>query len=418
MQEGIVSWKSSSEGEKELLAGDLLDQAGSAGSDWFAFDVARMGSATEEQRAAYLARLQDAVEAVYANKEDSMMRLRISDIHRMALTVIACGGDPENFGTDPDGNPINLINDTVWNSNSCWGDPGDQGINGYIWALLTIDAKNYQEPEGAEWTREKLVSELLSRQLADGGFGLIKTDPSDVDLTSMVLTALAPYQGQDKTYTYTGIISGQEETSTVDAVAEKAFARLSELQAEDGSMLTYDERTSESTAWAMIALASWGKDPEQDSAFIKNGKTLIDGMQEFCLDDGGIVHSLDGDEEETVGNNMAGYQTLYGLEAVRRLWEGQTRLFEMTDAQTVSADAIAAADAKLPALSDTDTTDTRSSEEVEADVSNRTLYLTAGIAGVIVVVVVIVLILVLKESKKKKAAAQNAQVDDDDDDEW
>lgn len=418
MQEGIVSWKSSSEGEKELLAGDLLDQAGSAGSDWFAFDVARMGSATEEQRAAYLARLQDAVEAVYANKEDSMMRLRISDIHRMALTVIACGGDPENFGTDPDGNPINLINDTVWNSNSCWGDPGDQGINGYIWALLTIDAKNYQEPEGAEWTREKLVSELLSRQLADGGFGLIKTDPSDVDLTSMVLTALAPYQGQDKTYTYTGIISGQEETSTVDAVAEKAFARLSELQAEDGSMLTYDERTSESTAWAMIALASWGKDPEQDSAFIKNGKTLIDGMQEFCLDDGGIVHSLDGDEEETVGNNMAGYQTLYGLEAVRRLWEGQTRLFEMTDVQTVSADAIAAADAKLPALSDTDTTDTRSSEEVEADVSNRTLYLTAGIAGVIVVVVVIVLILVLKESKKKKAAAQNAQVDDDDDDEW
>ena len=135
------------------------------------------------------------MEAVYANKEDSMMRLRISDIHRMALTVIACGGDPENFGTDPDGNPINLIHDTVWNSNSCWGDPGDQGINGYIWALLTIDAKNYQEPEGAEWTREKLVSELLSRQLADGGFGLIKTDPSDVDLTSMVLTALAPYRG-------------------------------------------------------------------------------------------------------------------------------------------------------------------------------------------------------------------------------
>ena len=228
----------------------------------------------------------------------------------------------------------------------------------------------------------------------------------------------AGHRGQDKTYTYTGIISGQEETSTVDAVAEKAFARLSELQADDGSMLTYDERTSESTAWAMIALASWGRDPEQDGAFIKNGKTLIDGMQAFCLADGGIIHSLDSDEKETEGNNMAGYQTLYGLEAVRRLWEGQTRLFEMTDAQTVSADAIAAADKKLPALSDTDTTDTRSSEEVEADVSNRTLYLTAGIAVVIVVVVVIFLVLVLKESKKKKASAQNAQLDDDDDDEW
>lgn len=415
IQDNIVSWKAGTEGEKQLLVGDLLDGAGSPGSDWYAFTIARMGEEKENQ-AAYLSRLQDAVENVYADLEDSKTRYRLSDIHRMALTVMACGGDPENFGTDPDGNPINLIRDTVWNS--LWGDPGDQGINGYIWALLTIDAKNYQEPEGAEWTREKLVSELLSRQLADGGFGLIKTDPSDVDLTSMVLTALAPYRGQDKTYTYTGIISGQEETSTVDAVAEKAFARLSELQADDGSMLTYDERTSESTAWAMIALASWGRDPEQDGAFIKNGKTLIDGMQAFCLADGGIIHSLDSDEKETEGNNMAGYQTLYGLEAVRRLWEGQTRLFEMTDAQTVSADAIAAADKKLPALSDTDTTDTRSSEEVEADVSNRTLYLTAGIAVVIVVVVVIFLVLILKESKKKKASAQNAQLDDDDDDEW
>ena len=64
-------------------------------------------------------------------------------------------------------------------------------------------------------------------------------------------------------------------------------------------MLTYDERTSESTAWAMIALASWGRDPEQDGAFIKNGKTLIDGMQAFCLADGGIIHSLDSDEKET-----------------------------------------------------------------------------------------------------------------------
>lgn len=127
MEEGIVSWKSSSEGEKELLTGELRDQAGSAGSDWFAFDVARMGSATEEQRAAYLARLQDAVEAVYANKEDSMMRLRISDIHRMALTVIACGGDPENFGTDPDGNPINLIHDTVWEQQQLLGRPGGSG---------------------------------------------------------------------------------------------------------------------------------------------------------------------------------------------------------------------------------------------------------------------------------------------------
>lgn len=215
IQDNIVSWKAGTEGEKQLLAGELLDGAGSPGSDWYAFTIARMGEEKENQ-AAYLSRLQDAVENVYADLEDSKTRYRLSDIHRMALTAMACGGDPENFGTDPDGNPINLIRDTVWNS--LWGDPGDQGINGYIWALLTIDAKNYQEPEGAEWTRDKIISELLSRQLADGGFGLVKTDPSDVDLTSMTLTALAPYQGQDKTYTVVNIVTNEEETVTVDEV--------------------------------------------------------------------------------------------------------------------------------------------------------------------------------------------------------
>lgn len=114
IQDNIVSWKAGTEGEKQLLAGELLDGAGSPGSDWYAFTIARMGEEKENQ-AAYLSRLQDAVENVYADLEDSKTRYRLSDIHRMALTAMACGGDPENFGTDPDGNPINLIRDTVWN---------------------------------------------------------------------------------------------------------------------------------------------------------------------------------------------------------------------------------------------------------------------------------------------------------------
>lgn len=415
IQDNIVSWKAGTEGEKQLLAGELLDGAGSPGRDWYAFTIARMGEEKENQ-AAYLSRLQDAVENVYADLEDSKTRYRLSDIHRMALTAMACGGDPENFGTDPDGNPINLIRDTVWNS--LWGDPGDQGINGYIWALLTIDAKNYQEPEGAEWTRDKIISELLSRQLADGGFGLVKTDPSDVDLTSMTLTALAPYQGQDKTYTVVNIVTNEEETVTVDEVAEQAFACLSKLQSSDGSMLTYGARTSESTSWAMLALASWGKDIYTDEDFIQDGNNLLDGQKAFALPDGGMIHGLDGDEEETTGNNMAGYQALYGLEAVYRYKEGQNRLFDLTDAETVSEDEIQAAGEKLPELKAQDQADTRSGEEVEEAVNNRTLYLTAAIAAAVVLVVVIFLAALLKDGKRKKKAAEAMDDDDTDDDEW
>lgn len=416
IQEGIISWKEDAEGEKQLLAGNLLDGAGSPGSDWFAFGESRMGK--EDNQAAYLSRLRDAVEKVYADLEDSKTRYRLSDIHRMALTVMACGDDPENFGTDPDGNPINLIRDTVWNS--LWGDPGDQGINGYIWALLTIDAKNYQEPEGAEWTRDKIISELLSRQLADGGFGLVKTDPSDVDLTSMTLTALAPYQGQDKKYTVVNIVTNKEETVTVDEVAEQAFACLSQLQSDDGSMLTYDARTSESTSWAMIALASWGKDFYTEKAFVQDGNNLLDGLKKFVLPDGGIIHGLDGDAEETTGNNMAGYQALYGLEAAYRYKKDEPRLFDLTDASTVTEDEINAAGEKLSKLKDKDPEDTRSEEEIEDAVNNRSVYLTAAIAAAVVVVVVIFLIALLRDGKRKKKAigADSTDSDDVDDDEW
>lgn len=420
LQQGIVEWKKQIEGEAQVLAGDLLDGAGGGSSDWVAFDISRMG--IRDNQAAYLSRLKDQVEKIYKNLDDSRTRYRVSDIHRLVLTIGACGGDPTNFGTDPDGKPIDLVNDSVWNS--LWGDPGDQGLNGYIWALLAVDSKNYEEPEGAEWTRQRLVEALLSRQLADGGFGLVKTDPSDVDLTSMTLTALAPYANSDKTYTVTNIVTEQETTLTVDQMAEKAFACLSDLQQKDGTMITYNERTSESTSWAMLALASWGRDPDTDEQFIKGGNSLLDGIQKFRLADGGVIHSLDGDDKETVGNNMAGYQAVYGLEAVYRLKTGAPKVFDLSDASTISEEEIEKAGASLPALKEKKE-ENRSGEEVQADVENRGLYLTIGIAAVIVVIVGGFLFFLLRGGKKQsgskkqgKGFAPEDDDDDDDEEEW
>lgn len=51
-------------------------------------------------------------------------------------------------------------------------DPGVQGANGYIWALLALDSKDYEEPEDAVWNREKLVDAILekSRKMEDFHF--------------------------------------------------------------------------------------------------------------------------------------------------------------------------------------------------------------------------------------------------------
>ncbi len=419
MQQKILDWKCPSAESGELLTGDLLDGAGQAASDWFAFDICRMG--IQDNQAAYLARLQDQIEQIYQEMEEDsatvMQEYRLTDLHRMILTLEACGGDPTAFGTDPEGNSIDLIDDFIWNS--LWGNPGDQGINGYIWSLLAVDSRSYQEPEDAQWTRESLLTELLSRQLEDGGFGLMPKEASDVDLTSMALTALAPYGNSDQTYTFTSQVSGEEVTTTVDQAAERAFVRLADLQAEDGSMVTYEERTSESTSWTMVALASWNRDPQEDEQFIKNGNSLVEGLQAFQLADGGIIHSLDGDEEETEGNNMAGYQAAYGLEAVCRLREGKCRVFDLSDAPTVTAEEVEEAAASLPELVQEEE---KTGSQVQEETSNRMIYLTAGIAAAVVVVVVVFLALALRDKKRKKqnqlGSGAPSDGEEEDEDDW
>lgn len=419
IEDGIIDWKKSLIGEKELFAGAFVDKAGDPASDWFAFSASRMG--IEGDRASYLARMQETVEAIYADPEKYQGSLLVSDIYRMILTIKACGGNPEQFGTDPEGNPINLLKDHLWHT-SVFGEPGKQGINGYIWALLTADAGNWNMPADAEWNQEAFITALLERQLADGGFGLILTDDSDVDLTSMTLTALAPYGDSDKTYTFTSAVTKEEVTTTVKEASEKAFACLAELESEDGTMLTYDTPTSESTSWAIMALCAWGRDPETDGQFMKNGKTLVDGQISFRLADGSIVHTDSGEYAETEGNNMASYQALYALEALYRLKTGGSRIFDMKNDVAYSVDQaqIDAAAEKLPEQTEPETE--KSGEQAEADSGNRAVLLTVCIAAAVVILAVLFLFFLLKDKKKgtKKKGSGSAELenDDDEDDDW
>ena len=137
------------------------------------------------------------------------------------------------------------------------------------------------------------------------------------------------------------------------------------------------------------------------------------------MEDGSIVHSLDAEEEETEGNNMAGYQAMYGLEAVCRLKEGKCNTFDLSDAPTVSAEEIEKAGDSLPELkADRE----KSGEEALEDTKNRTALITAGIAAVIVLIVMIFIIMMLNNRKKKKMLydpdSDNSISTDDDDDDW
>ena len=117
----------------ELLKDRELFPAGDSVCDWLAIAMALSG--TRESYSDYLAELKAHVEDAYA-KNGCLDRNKATEYHRISLTVLALGGNPTNFGTKPDGSAIDLIAEGTYNYAR---DPGAQGLNGWIWALLTLE---------------------------------------------------------------------------------------------------------------------------------------------------------------------------------------------------------------------------------------------------------------------------------------
>lgn len=103
------------------------------------------------------------------------------------------------------------------------GSLGRQGINGLIWGLITLDSMYYEIPEGAYYSRDDIIVQILGLQLADGGWALTGS-VSDPDITAMTLQCFAPYYNSEKEYTYlNGNIS---ELPVVMKVRRRATKRL------------------------------------------------------------------------------------------------------------------------------------------------------------------------------------------------
>lgn len=188
-----------------------------------------------------------------------------------------------------------------------------QGINGPIWALLALDSHGYPvaaPPEGkTQLTREQIVDYILSQRLADGGWAL-SGSKSDPDITAMTLQALAKYRGK---------VDG------VDAAVEEALECLSGMQLENGGYDSWGTVNSESTAQVITALCQLGIDPSSDKRFVKDGSP-VDALMEFYVEGEGFKHILSSGTD-----GMATEQAFYALTAYKRLKDGKTSLYDMTD---------------------------------------------------------------------------------------
>ena len=318
--QGIMEQKRSALGLEDgdyLLSGDELTYAGSSATDWLPIGLSRCG--VEDDYDAYLAALQTYVEQKY-REPDKLDRVKATEWHRISLAVLACGGDPTHFGKDADGNDINLIADGVYDRGKTV-DIGAQGLNGWLWGLITLDSMKYNIPAGSSYTRTEMIKKILSFQLPDDGFNLrfAQGSTADPDITAMAIQSMGPYY--------------RTSTLNVKDPVDRALERLSQLQLDTADFRSWGTRNSESTSQVIISLCSVGIDPQNDPRFVKNGLNLLDALFYYQQEDGGFAHSYELDEGNPSAvpgesDSMATDQALLALVSVWRQAQGMSPLYD------------------------------------------------------------------------------------------
>lgn len=328
---GIIDWKKGTLGiqsDKPLLNNEFLQNAGDTTGDWYPIGIGRSGYPDDYE--SYLAVIKDVVEKRYQEK-DLLSETKATEWHRISLAILAMGGDPTNIGQDKNGKPINLIADGTYNR-GLRNSLGMQGLNGWIWGLITLDSMRYATPKDAYYTRENIILEILKNQLADGGFS-ISGDESDPDMTAMAIQALSPYYNSEEIYKYTQRATNKKIEKTVREVIDEALLALSKMQLDTGEFESWGIANVESTAQVIVALTSLGINPIEDKRFIKNGNNLLDVLLKYVMDDGGFIHSEIYDLDNPTAlpdesNSMASEQVLYALVAIYRNLENYRTLYD------------------------------------------------------------------------------------------
>lgn len=268
------------------------------GSEWHILGLARSQYAGCDE--IFEKYYEDVVKKIKDSK-GVLSKNKYTEYSRVIVAVKAIGRNPKNTGGfDVAAKLLEKENVAI------------QGLNGPIWALIALNTGGYAD-SSAEFkkTAKEYISYILDAEKDGGGWSLNSSETNaDVDITAMALTALAPYYKGD---------------SKVRESADRAVLWLSENQNSDGTYSSWGTVNSESCAQVTVALTSLGIDPNKDERFIKNGKSVLDGLLGFYTD-GGFKHVSTGKL-----NAMATEQGYYALTAYFRFTGGKTSLYDMSD---------------------------------------------------------------------------------------
>lgn len=250
------------------------------GDEWLVYAELRAGKTMDQA-------VLDAYYASVAAKVSTWNEnQKATDLERVALALTVMDRDITNV----DG--INLAS-MIYNHPAL-----SSGSNELIYALLALDAADIDIPADAKWSRSAMISELLKYQnVSSGGFGLLDSKSTSVDVTAMALQSLANYQNRPE----------------VETAVDKALEYLRSQQQDD-----YGYGNAESTAQVLIALSLLGIDPTlAASGFGMANFNIITNLMEYQNSDGGFAH-LKGWESGSISTAQA----LHALDAYQQSKNG------------------------------------------------------------------------------------------------
>ncbi len=184
---------------------------------------------------------------------------------------------------------------------------GSLGIMSYAYGLHLAN-NGYQ----TSLATGEIIDQILSMQKSDGGWA-ISGSASDVDVTAMVLQAIAPHA---------------KARDDVQNAVDNALSLLCARQQADGGFVSYGLPNPESAAQVIVALCALGIDPLADARFIKNGNSAFDAIAAFALPDGSYCHSGGG-----AYSASATAQVLCAATAYLRMENGLSPLYTLDHAR-------------------------------------------------------------------------------------
>lgn len=295
---------------------------GSTYGEWAVLAEARGNVSASVWYDKYLSNMATTVASKNGKLDNTKTQTKHTEYSRVILALTSLGEDATKF-KGSNGTVYNLV-EPLFEKNGSTYRVSEQGNNGTAFALIALDSGNYYDNATGTTARNAWINSLLDAQISDGSWGIDADFPgSNVDMTAMVVQALAPYCSTN---------------ATVKAAVDKAVEWLSAEYQKTG-----DYGSSESAAQVIVALSALNIDAKIDSRFQHNGISVLSNFLSYADPNSkGFLH--DKQPNSTV-NQMASEQAAYTLVAYDRYVNGSKRLYDMSDVtKRENADAQAVID--------------------------------------------------------------------------